>query len=312
MAPLVTVLTTTYNHSKYIGNCIRSVQAQTFTDWEQVIVDDGSTDNTGEIAAGFSDNRIQYIRQEHVGIHRLSETYNRGLKLAKGKYIAILEGDDLWPRRKLEFQTNSLSDGTVLSFGKYIIINQDKKYLGVYPKNGRAFAGVTDWLKPLIVYDYIPSLTTMIQKEALLKVGGFLQPPGAAYVDYATFLELSLLGKFKYVDEVLGIWVKHGDNFSDAFLFTNITDKYSVEFCRKHGIPIDWQALERQKGRDLFHIARHQLMNGEKDKAMNSFKESFRNSSMLGKFKSLGGMAAAAVGLDLEETARLLRRPTEK
>ena len=47
--PLVTVLTTTYNHSKFIANCIRSVLAQTYDNWEQVIVDDGSTDNTGEI-----------------------------------------------------------------------------------------------------------------------------------------------------------------------------------------------------------------------------------------------------------------------
>ena len=59
--PLVTVLTTTYNHSKFIADCIKSVLAQTYDNWEQVIVDDGSTDNTGEIVKEFEDERIVYV-----------------------------------------------------------------------------------------------------------------------------------------------------------------------------------------------------------------------------------------------------------
>lgn len=310
--PLVTVLTTTYNHSKFIANCIRSVLVQTYDNWEQVIVDDGSIDNTGEIVEKFEDERIVYVRQEHVGVHRLSETYNHGLRLAKGNLIAILEGDDMFPKRKLELQIYSLADDTILSFGKCVEISQDGKYLGIDPPNFRQFIGMTDWLRPLIVYDYITGGTVMVKKDSLIKIGGFIQPPNTAYVDYSTYLELALIGKFKFVNEILGIWVRHRDSYSDSNLFSNVTNKYSIQFCKNHGIPIDWKALSEQKGRDLFHIARHQLLDGNKKEAMKNFKRSFQLVPMLGKFKSLGGMAASTVGLDLEKVAGSLRRPTEK
>ena len=311
-APLVTVLTTTYNHSEYIANCIKSVLAQTFDNWEQVIVDDGSTDNTGEIVKEFDDERIRYVRQKHVGVHRLSETYNHGLKLAKGDVVAILEGDDMFPRRKLELQIDSLADDTILSFGKCIEISKDGKFLGLDPPNFKRFIGMTDWLRPLIVCDYITGGTVMVKKEVLMKIGGFIQPPNTAYVDYSTYLELALIGKFKFVNEILGIWVRHRDSYSDSDLFSNVTNKYSIQFCKKHGIPIDWKALSEQRGRDLFHIARHQLLDGNKKEAMRNFKRSFQLVPMLGKFKSLGGMAASMVGLDLERMARSLGRPAER
>jgi glycosyltransferase involved in cell wall biosynthesis len=310
--PLVTVLTTTYNHSKFIADCIGSVLAQTYDNWEQVIVDDGSTDRTGEIVNEFDDERIVYVRQKHVGVHRLSETYNRGLKLAKGNFIAILEGDDMYPRRKLELQVDSLAEDAVLSFGKCVIINQDKKYLGTMPLNFKQYMGMTNWLQPLLVYDYIPGVTVMARKEALIKVGGFIQPPNTVYVDYSTFLELALIGKFRFVNEILGIWVKHGDNYSDSNLFSNVTNKYSIPFCKSHGIPIDWKALSEQMGKDLFHIARHQLLSGEREEAVRNFKRSFKLGSVFGKFKSLGGITVSITGLDLEKIAGKLGRPTER
>jgi glycosyltransferase involved in cell wall biosynthesis len=310
--PLVTVLTTTYNHSRFIANCIRSVLSQTYDNWEQIIVDDGSTDNTVEIAKEFNDKRIIYVKQKHVGVHRLSETYNRGLKLAKGDLIAILEGDDLYPKRKLELQIDSLAGDAILSFGKCAIIDQNGKYLGTVPWNPKQYMTTTNWLQPLLVYDYIPGLTAMIKKEALTKVGGFIQPPNTVYVDYSTFLELALVGKFKFVDETLGIWVKHGDNYSDSNLFSNVINNYSITFSKRHDIPVNWKAISEQMGKDLFHAARHQLLSGRRDEALKNFKRSFRLSSVFGKLKSLGGMAVSTTGLDFEKIAGKLGRPTEK
>lgn len=310
--PRVTVLTPTYNHARFIGNCIRSVLSQTYRDWEQIIVDDGSTDDTEKIVRGFKDERIVYIRQRHVGVHRLSETYNLGLKQARGSIIAILEGDDMFPRRKLELQVGSLSDGVVLSFGKCIEVNPDGKILGMDPQNFKQFTDMTDWLSPLLVFDYVPAGTTMIKKEALLKVGGFTQPPNTVYVDYSTFLELALIGKFRFVDEVLGIWVKHGGNYSDSNLYGNVTDKYSIPFCKAHGIPVPWKALSRQKGKDLFHIGRHHLLRGERKKAVKAFECAFKLGSTFDKVKALGGMAVSVCGVDLERVARKLGRPTER
>jgi hypothetical protein len=162
------------------------------------------------------------------------------------------------------------------------------------------------------VYDFVPGLTAMIKKEVLIKVGGFTQPPNTVYVDYSTFLELAPVGKFKFVDEILGIWVKHGDNYSDSNLFSNVTNNYSITFSKRHGIPIDWKATSEQMGKDLFHVARHQLLSGRREEALKNFKRSFRLSSVFGKLKSLGGMAVSTTGLDFEKIAGRLGRPTEK
>lgn len=306
------MLTTTYNHERFIGDCIRSVQAQTFRDYEHVIVDDGSTDGTADVVRSLMDEHTIFVSRPHVGIQRLSEIYNAGLKKSRGEFIAVLEGDDMFPRRKLEVQYNSMKDDdVVLSFGKTAIVNAEHKLLGVAP-NPEHFRNVTDWLTPLIVYDYIVSLTTMIRRDALLKVGGFIQPPNSAYVDYSTYLELALIGKFKFIDELLGVWVKHGHNYSDANLYTNIYNKYSVEFCRKHNIPIPWDALNKQRGRDYFHVGRHQLLAGNTEEAKRCFSESFRLAPLFGKAKALGGLAFAFAHLDLENLARYFKRPTER
>ena len=104
--PLVSIITPTYNHEKYLAECINSVIGQTYADWEMIILNDGSTDRTLSTAASYqkSEGRIRVVNQENVGIFRLSETYNKGVGLSSGKYIAILEGDGLWRRSGRTFK----------------------------------------------------------------------------------------------------------------------------------------------------------------------------------------------------------------
>jgi cellulose synthase/poly-beta-1,6-N-acetylglucosamine synthase-like glycosyltransferase len=278
-----------------------------------VIIDDGGTDATEAIVSACDDKRIIYVRQKHVGVHRLAETYNRGLKLARGKFIAILEGDDMIPKRKLELQVPSFKDdNVVLSFGKCVLVNEAKKFLGMYPRSGKRFNGWTDWLSPLLNHYYITGGTVMLRKDALMKIGGFNQPPNTVAVDYSTYLELALIGKFCYVNEFLGIWRRHGRSWSDSALGSNVAMQYVIPFCQKHGLPIPWEELMRQRGRDLFHVARHQLLNGDNRKALDTFKRSFTLCSGLGKVKSLGGMAASVLNMDLENIAEKIGRPIEK
>ena len=127
---LVTILTPTYNHEKYLADCIESVLAQTYQDWEMIILNDGSTDRTEEIAATYrdADSRIRLVSQENVGIFRLSETYNKGVALSNGGYLDILEGDDCWVPEKLALQVEALqkNQSAVLCWSMARCVNADK------------------------------------------------------------------------------------------------------------------------------------------------------------------------------------------
>ena len=91
--PLVTVIVTAYNEEAFVEEAVRSVLAQTFTDFELLAIDDGSTDGTADILESIRDPRLRVIHQINRGI---SETRNRGIEEARGDIIAFLDGDDIW------------------------------------------------------------------------------------------------------------------------------------------------------------------------------------------------------------------------
>jgi len=98
---MVSIITPTFNHEAYISDCIESVLAQTYPNWEMIIVDDGSTDRNLEVMSRFKDDRIRVFPMEHVGLAHLDDTYNFALEQANGELVAILEGDDYWTANKL-------------------------------------------------------------------------------------------------------------------------------------------------------------------------------------------------------------------
>lgn len=91
--PKVSVIVPNFNYESYLGACISSVLAQSYTDFELLVVDDGSTDGSVKIAQGFTDPRVQVIRQDNAGV---SAARNRGVKSARGLWLAFLDADDMW------------------------------------------------------------------------------------------------------------------------------------------------------------------------------------------------------------------------
>ncbi len=130
MNNLVSIITPSYNCEKYIAETINSVLSQTYENWEMLIVDDCSTDNSIIIIEKFTrkDNRIKLSKNtNHLGI---SETRNKAIRMAKGKYIAFLDSDDLWLPQKLEKHITLMNQNNVaLTYSAYEIINElgDKK-----------------------------------------------------------------------------------------------------------------------------------------------------------------------------------------
>lgn len=124
--PLVSVITPAYNAERFIGETIESVLAQTYSNWEMIIVDDASTDRTVEIVQSYvkRDERIKLYQLEKnsgSGVAR-----NRAMDLAKGSFIAFLDSDDLWMPEKLEKQiTFMLENDIAFSFTKYVRMKED-------------------------------------------------------------------------------------------------------------------------------------------------------------------------------------------
>ena len=130
MEDLVSIIMPSYNTAKYIKDSIESVLSQTYTNWELIIVDDCSTDNTDEVVGKFSDGRIRYFKNEKNSGAAVSR--NKALREAKGRWIAFLDSDDLWLPEKLEKQIAFMKqNGYVFSYTNYIEINEESKPNGV-------------------------------------------------------------------------------------------------------------------------------------------------------------------------------------
>lgn len=130
MMELVSIIMPTYNCGRFIAESINTVLAQTYTNWELVIADDCSTDNTAEVIASFKDPRIHYLRNEHNS--GAAVTRNIALREAKGRYIAFLDSDDLWLPEKLEKQVAFMEqNGYAFTYTNYQEIDDNSQPKGV-------------------------------------------------------------------------------------------------------------------------------------------------------------------------------------
>jgi glycosyltransferase involved in cell wall biosynthesis len=191
--PQVSILTTTYNRADFLARAIESAQNQDYTNWELLILDDASSDNTKEIAAAYqeSDNRIQYLpQQENVGIVK---NRNTGLRAAAGEYVAILDSDDIWTApNKLTQQVHFLdTHPRHVVIGTYItLIDQTGKKIGqdTYEVND---AGIREHL---LVRNQFAHSSVMMRAAALHVLDGYSEKIELAE-DYDLFLRLGERGQ---------------------------------------------------------------------------------------------------------------------
>ena len=195
----VSVLLTTYNRADKLREAITSILTQTYKDFELVIADDGSTDNTQEVVESFSDKRIVYRKYKHCGVYKLR---NKALKICKGKYIAIHDDDDIsLPNRlKVQLKTIERTDADCV-YSSWRM--GDKAYIArpfslAYLTHGNAFVHAN----------------TMIKKSCLLKHPYKTQYDFAG--DYILFLELAQAGcKFAHTTEATYVYKRTDSGISN-------------------------------------------------------------------------------------------------
>jgi glycosyltransferase involved in cell wall biosynthesis len=311
--PTVSIITPTYNHEKFIKECIESVLNQTYDNWEQIIIDDGSTDNTRDIIAEFDDNRIKLIKQDNLGIYNLDKTYNGALKSSKGKLIAILEGDDYWPSDKLEKQTIIFNNpNVVLSYGKAAVTDSNGNILKFTPKDifSKRTTNTIETLHNLLFSNFIPACTVICRKDSLLSIGGFIKPKYSPTVDYSTWLNLSLKGHFFGCADLLGYWRTHEKQTSNQKVLEMVkAQKYVIDFFEI--LPLEIKTSTSLSAKELNHNYHQQLSsvyaylglkclnNGDWDGSKKSFKAAYNNGSLNLKLKSLLGLVCANLKVKL-------------
>lgn len=214
--PRVSIITPTYNHAAFIDQCVKSVLDQTFEDWEMIVVDDESTDETAEIVSAQSDPRIRLVRQQRHGLERLYQTYNNALELATGQFVAILEGDDYWPPNKLELQVPQFDPGVVLVSGIRRIVDVDGNPADIdeIVPDERAKLNQPLGEAALALLDvrhltFTFPVSTMLLRSTLVQMGGFQQPSYLRVLDLPTFVAMARFGEFRWVDDVCGYWRRH-------------------------------------------------------------------------------------------------------
>lgn len=146
--PLVSIIVPVYNIEKYISKCIESVLSQTFKDWELILVDDGSTDNSGKICDEYAlkDNRIKVIHKENEGV---TATRDKGVKEAQGEFLFFIDGDDYITDNALELFTNKQKENdTDLVRGNIYQVSENGEVLMNYISPN--FSNVEEWIKYII------------------------------------------------------------------------------------------------------------------------------------------------------------------
>lgn len=211
-ANLVSIIMPAYNAEKYIAASIRSVIAQTYSEWELIVVDDGSTDSTATVVQEFvsRDSRIKYIFQENG---QPGKARNTGIVNSSGPLIAFLDSDDLWIEKKLERQTRALAENNadVVFSDAYIFKGDDTTdETKAFRSPAGRFSG-RDILDSLIIANRIPVLTVLLKRTALDRVGLFEEEKAYQGVeDYDLWLRLAQAGVVFYgLPSVLARYRQH-------------------------------------------------------------------------------------------------------
>lgn len=181
--PLLSIIIPSYNHENYIAKAIESVMKQTYVNWELIIVDDGSKDNSPNIIRKFKDNRIHLIEQENQGAHN---AINRGLGNSNGDYIAILNSDDYFSPDRFKIMVNYLESHNDIGFScSYIQVVDDRgKKLGIkegwknmepwLPEHPElSLSGTEDFKINLLISNFTSTTSNFLFRRSVMeKIGG--------------------------------------------------------------------------------------------------------------------------------------------
>ncbi|MDP1802636.1 MAG: glycosyltransferase [Bacteroidota bacterium] len=217
-----------FNGEKYLREAIESILSQTYTDFEFIIINDGSTDSTDKIISSFSDKRIVYLNNSaNMG---LIESLNKGLKVSNGKYIARMDADDIALPERFKLQVQAFSENpNAMVIGSDYYSLTPKKLTHIKNRNN------SDYQKAVLLFSPGFCHPTVMMKNIFNEKNIFYNKEYVHAEDYKLWTELSFLGEFLNVTEPLLKYRSHSSQVSSNNKESQllISRKIRGEFCKK-------------------------------------------------------------------------------
>ncbi len=212
--PRISIVIPTYNHAHFLRTALDSIRAQTFGDWEAIVVNNYSEDDTIAVVESYDDPRIRLVNFANHGI--IAAARNYGLSLTQAPFVAFLDSDDFWYPEKLERCMDKLAQGYDLVCHAEVWLGPDERRRTVhYGPEARA-----TYESLLLDGNCISTSAVVVRRQWLERAGCFsVQPEFVTAEDYELWLKLARYGaKIGFVDEVLGEYLIHEGNQSGAAL----------------------------------------------------------------------------------------------
>ena len=211
--PSVTIVMPTYNHAKYLPRAVQSVLDQTFSNWELIIVDNFSTDETLNVLRNYSDSRISVLQIDNAGC--IARSRNLAINSAKSEWLAFLDSDDYWYPNKLSSIFGQETDEVDFFYHNLRTVNEDSKIIdskGVRSRNLKS-----PILKDLILNgNTIATSSVVVRRRFVLEVGGMSEKANLVGTeDYNTWLRISTkTERYRLIPTFLGAYRIHSSNYS--------------------------------------------------------------------------------------------------
>ena len=210
MKPLVSVVMPSYNGGKFIGEAIESVISQTYENWELIIVEDCSEDDSQKIIQNYTDQRIRlFCNERNQGI---AESTNRGIRKSRGKYIALLDDDDIAEKERLSWQVDYLESHPEIDFlgGRSRFIDEEGAVVdySCIPRNNPRY------IKAMLLFQSMDFLngTAMIRKEFMERHHLYYQNHCYGMQDFRFYIESSKVGNISTINRFLLRYRVHPEN----------------------------------------------------------------------------------------------------
>jgi len=219
---LVSIIMPTFQHGHCIDKSINSVINQTYQNWELLVIDNYSQDNTEDVLKQYDDPRVIYYKYLNNGV--IAASRNFGISQSKGSWLAFLDSDDWWSSRKLEKSLHNafLNEADIVFHDLYLVKNENQKFFVSKARGRKIKEKIFD---DLLTYgNALLNSSVVVRKEILIKVGGISEDlDKISWEDYDCWLRISqITNKFLYINEALGFyWVGGGNTSTPSTVLKN-------------------------------------------------------------------------------------------